>query len=67
MNTPDLRPHAEIIEWIDAVFPEAYISPKLSDREIMYHAGQRSVVERLQQLLESQRKKGDIDNVLKHP
>ena len=42
-----------LVDELDDCFPPVNPSPKDTDREIMYRAGQRSVVEFIKQKLES--------------
>ena len=44
----------DILNHLEETFPPKPIHPKMSSEEIMYHAGQASVVEYLQTIIEEE-------------
>lgn len=46
-------PLQSLVDELESLFPQLNPSPKDSDREIMYRAGQRSVVEFLKEKLDN--------------
>lgn len=59
-----LAPHEKLIEHLDTLYPQTDPAPSMTDRQIMYEAGQRSVVNYLLRQIEEQQNEGIQDDVL---